>query len=192
MEYWQRLGLVRTERCSYLIGRYVSQVLSCPKCHPQLLDLDLGCYFQTKTTTSVFTVLKRFFWKPTLTASAWYRIIWVSASWWLQRARWVVCHGELHRTSKPFVATTCLLVTMCVMCLAKKANNSTSFASIHRNCCQFPGRLVDASTLPLMPFPHVLLVWDFRLFPWYWSQTMSTWMTYCSCPHMYSKTTFSA
>lgn len=54
------------------------------------------------------------FWKPSLTASARCKVILISASSWLKGARWLVSHRG---TSELFVATTCLLVTKCVMCL---------------------------------------------------------------------------
>ena len=46
--------------------------------------------------------------------------------------------------------------------------------------------------LLIIAFPRLLLVCDFKLFSWYWSQTMSTRLTCCNWVKIYGKKTLSA
>ena len=166
MKHWQSLGSAGANRSNNLMNRYVSEILACPKRYPKLLYLQV-CYYSTatdKTTTSVSTVCNKIFRKPLLIASArWESFLCQLLSSWLQGARWLVSCGGVQTASEPFVVTICLFVTKCLICFTKKANNSVLFPSSCRNCWLFFGKLVDASTIFLIPFPCLFLVWDFRL-----------------------------
>ena len=121
-----------------------------------------------KKTTSVSIVRRRTtLLKPLVTASARCTNIHVSTSSLLHGARLLVSCGGMHKTSLPFVVTICLVTTICDIRFTKKENSSLLLAFIRSNCCQLPGRL---ATLFVIPFPHLLLVCDFKLFSWYWSR----------------------
>ena len=85
----------------------------------------------------------------------------VSTSSWLHGARLLVSCGEMHKTSLLFVVTICLVTTICDIYFTKKENSSLLLAHICSNCCQLPSR---AASLLIVPFPYLLLVYDFKLF----------------------------
>ena len=113
-------------------------------------------------------------WMRHLTQVVWSTVVssgWIPSYQDLACINFLMSCGVMHKTSLLFVVTTCLVTTICDICFTKKENSYLLVAFICSNCCQLPCRL---ATLLIIAFPSLLLVCDFKLFSWYWSQTMST------------------
>ena len=111
-ENQQSMRFFSSKRPASFVDRYIFEMFTCPKSHPQLTQVKLDCSCHSQGHYICIHCLKKFLWKPSLAASAMCRIILVSASLCSHGARLLMFQEGVHKPQKSELWPTACWLTV--------------------------------------------------------------------------------